>query len=418
MNNFIKNKARREIFDLKAYVPGRPIEEVQRELGLSDIIKMASNENALGPSPMAIEALKANLVGVHFYPDGNCFYLKERLSALYGIDASCLLIGNGSDEMLRLIAETFINSGDEVILAQNTFSEYEFTSTVMGAKCIKVKLKDYRHDLEAMLKAVSEKTKIIYICNPNNPTGTIVQGSEIEAFMQQIPRDVLVIFDEAYSEYSDQDTFKSGLEYVKQMRNVIVLKTFSKIYGLAGLRIGYGLTTEEIADAVKRVSEPFNVNSLGQIAALAALDDHRHVENSLQMNSRGRDYFYDALSEMGLQYVPTQSNFILIDVKQDCQEVSKRMQLNGVIIRPCASFGYHTHIRVTIGTEEQNRRFIAALKKVLRGETYDRGYKRQCFGNDNGYSLQGSTYRRKTAAVAAADLRGHINTAFVYLYRF
>ena len=368
MNNYIKNKARREIFDLKAYVPGRPIEEVQRELGLSDIIKMASNENALGPSPMAIEALKANLVGVHFYPDGNCFYLKERLSALYGIDASCLLIGNGSDEMLRLIAETFINSGDEVILAQNTFSEYEFTSTVMGAKCIKVKLKDYRHDLEAMLKAVSEKTKIIYICNPNNPTGTIVQGSEIEAFMQQIPRDVLVIFDEAYSEYSDQDTFKSGLEYVKQMRNVIVLKTFSKIYGLAGLRIGYGLTTEEIADAVKRVSEPFNVNSLGQIAALAALDDHRHVENSLQMNSRGGDYFYDALSEMGLQYVPTQSNFILIDVKQDCQEVSKRMQLNGVIIRPCASFGYHTHIRVTIGTEEQNRRFIAALKKVLRGD--------------------------------------------------
>ncbi len=368
MNDFIKNKARQEIFDLKAYSPGRPIEDVQRELGLSDIIKMASNENALGPSPIAIEAIKANLDRVHYYPDGNCFYLKEKISALYGIDASCLLIGNGSDELLRLIAETFIDPGDEVIFAQPTFSEYEFTDSVMGAKCIKVKLKNYRHDLEAMLQAVSEKTKIIYVCNPNNPTGTIVKGTEIEAFIKQIPRDVLVIFDEAYCEYADQDKFISGLEYVKQMRNVIVLKTFSKIYGLAGLRVGYGLTTPEIADAVKRVFEPFNVNTLGQVAALAALDDHRHVENSLQMNRRGRDYLYDALTEMGLEYVPTQSNFILIDVKQDCQEVSARMQQNGVIIRPCASFGYDSHIRVTIGTEEQNHRFIAALKKVLQGE--------------------------------------------------
>ncbi|HNX29699.1 MAG TPA: histidinol-phosphate transaminase [Syntrophomonadaceae bacterium] len=367
MDDFIKNKARREIFELKEYVPGKPVEEVERELGISGVIKMASNENPLGASPMAVEAIKANLDRVHYYPDSNCYYLKEKIAASFGIDAASILIGNGSDELLRLIAETFLNRDDEVIIADPTFSEYEFTVSVMGAKCIMVQLKDYSHDLNAILKAVSEKTKIIYLCNPNNPSGTIFEQAAIEAFMQKVPRDILIIFDEAYGEYADKEKFVSGLKYLKQKSNVIILKTFSKIYGLASLRIGYGLTSPEIASAVKRVFEPFNVNMMAQVAALAALDDALHVQKSLQVNSRGKEYLYAAFTAMGLDYVPTQSNFILVDTGRDCREVFESMQQNGVIIRPCDSFGYKNHIRVTIGTDDQNQRFIAALKTVLKG---------------------------------------------------
>ena len=366
MNEFIKKNARREIFALKTYVPGKPIEDVQRELGIFDIIKMASNENPLGPSPLALQAIKDNLERINYYPDGNCYYLKEKLAEIYDSDPSGLLLGNGSDEILRMIAETFINPGDEVVFAQPTFSEYEFTAGVMGARCTRIELKDYHHDLVVMGQAINDKTKIIYICNPNNPTGTLAGRAEIEKFMQQVPRDILIIFDEAYGEYADQDVFVSGREYIKAGRNVMVLKTFSKIYGLAGLRVGYALTTPEIAAAVKRVSEPFNVNLLGQAAALAALDDHHHLQMSREINNQGKAYLYEAFEEMGLDYIPAQSNFILVGMGRDCREVSTRMQQKGIIIRPCDSFGYPEHIRVTIGLPEHNERFIETLKKVLQ----------------------------------------------------
>lgn len=367
MNDFIKAKARQEIFELKTYVPGKPIEEVKRELGREDIVKMASNENPLGASPKAVTAILDNLHRLNYYPDSNCYNLKEKMAVYWGIDAASFLIGNGSDELLRLIAETFINRDDEVIFADPTFAEYEFTAKIMGAKCIKVPLKDFRHDLEAMLAAVTEKTKIIYLCNPNNPTGTIFTRDEIEVFMEKVPQDVLIIFDEAYIEYADKQICLSGIEYLKKHRNVIVLRTFSKIYGLASLRIGYALTTPEIASAVKRVFEPFNVNTLAQVAAIAAIDDYSHVKNSLAANYRGKNYLYTALTEMGLNYVPTEANFIFVDTGQDSREVFNRLLQMGVIIRTGDIFGFPTFIRVTISTHSRNHRFIESLKTVLKG---------------------------------------------------
>ncbi len=365
MSDFIKKQARAEIFDLKPYTPGKPVEEVKRELGLEDIIKMASNENPLGPSPQAIEALRDSLNTIHFYPDSNCFYLKQRLITFLGIQDNQLMIGNGSDELLKLLVETFINRGDEVIFGSPSFSEYEFTATIMGAKCIAVPLIDFKHDLPAMADAITDKTKIIYLCNPNNPTGTAVSREEVDEFMTRVPDDVIVIFDEAYFEYNECSDFPNGLDYLQQGRNVIVSRTFSKIYGLAGLRIGYMVTTPDIVAAVERVTEPFNVNLLAQIAALAALDDNDHVEASQKMNSEGKAYLYTEFDKMGLKYVPTEANFIFVDTGQDCKEVFKKLMLKGVIIRTGDIFGYPTYIRVTVGNSSENQRFIKALQEIL-----------------------------------------------------
>lgn len=367
MNEFIKAKARKEIFELKTYVPGKPVDEVKRELGVKDVVKMASNENPLGTSPRAVAAIKEGLDSLNYYPDSNCYYLKEKMTDFWGIDAASLLIGNGSDELLRLIAETFINPDDEVILAEPFYAMYEFTAKIMGARCITVPLKDFGHDFDAMLAAVTEKTKIIYLCNPTNPTGTACGKDETDAFIKKAGQDILIVFDEAYFEYADKERCVSGVEYLKQYRNIIVLKTFSKIYGLAALRIGYALTTPEIAQAVKRVCEPFNVNTLAQLAAAAAIEDHAHVTNSLAVNNRGKDYLYAAFEEMGLNYVPTEANFIFVDTGQDSREVFNRLLQMGIIIRTGDIFGYPTFIRVTIGAYLENQRFIESLKKVLKG---------------------------------------------------
>lgn len=365
MNNFVEKKARKEIFRLKPYVPGKPIEEVKRELGIEDIIKMASNENPLGPSPLAVEKIKETLDKIHFYPDSNNFYLKKKLAEFNNINEDCIVIGNGSDELLKLLAEAFLTPEDEVIFGDPSFVEYEFTATIMGAKCIPVPLKDFRHDLEAMLDMVTDRTKIVYICNPNNPTGTYSTRKEIENFMSRIREDILVVFDEAYFEYVDAPDYMSGIEYVKAGRNAIVFRTFSKIYGLAGLRVGYGLTTPSIAQAIERVTEPFNVNLLAQVAAEAALDDNEHLEESRQLNLEGKKYLYSEFEKMGLKYVPTQANFIFVDTGKDCREVFRKLLQMGIIIRTGDIFGFPTFIRVTIGTPEENKRFIEGLKKVL-----------------------------------------------------
>lgn len=365
MQDFIKAKARPEIFTLKPYVPGKPIEEVKRELGLEDIIKLASNENPLGSSPLAVKAVQADLGMMHQYPDSNCYNLKVRLAAFSGMDQSGILIGNGSDEILMLLATALLNRGDQIIFAQPTFSEYQFTAKIMGAQCIEVPLKNYTHDLDSIVKAITDRTKIVYICNPNNPTGTIVTGREIERFMACIPEDILVVFDEAYAEYVESEDFVSGLKYVEEGRNAIVLRTFSKIYGLAGLRVGYAFTTPNIARAVEMIKEPFNVNTLAQVAALAALDDEEHVRRSQETNSIGKKYLYSELDKMGLFYVPTEANFILLDTRKNCQEVFQAMLQKGVIIRTGDNFGYPEFIRVTVSCRGDNERFIASLKQVL-----------------------------------------------------
>ncbi len=365
MNRFVESRARSAIFNLKPYVPGKPIDEVKRELGLEDIIKLASNENPLGPSPLAQKAAASIIGQMHIYPDSNSFELKKRLSELFNQPMDTILIGNGSDELLKLIAETFLNPGDEVVLPQPSFSEYQFTATVMDGVCVQVPLRGFALDLPAMLTAINERTKVIYLCNPNNPTGTIVAKEQLDRFMEEVPDYVLVVFDEAYSEYVDSSDFVSGLSYLSSGKNVIVCRTFSKIYGLAALRIGYAFTTPEIASAIERVTEPFNVNSVAQTAALAALDDIEHLQASQALNGKGKQYLYEQLESMGLSYVPTQANFVFLDTGKNCRLVFDKLLQMGVIVRTGNIFGYPTYIRVTIGTAEENTRFINALQTVL-----------------------------------------------------
>ncbi len=361
----IEDIARKTIFDIKPYVPGKPVEEVERELGIKNIIKMASNENPFGPSPKAIEAMKGALERISLYPDGNCFYLKEALAEKICVELDNIIVGNGSDEILKLIAEAFLDPGDEIVIAQPSFSEYEFVGKIMGANCVFVPLKDFTHDLEAMGRAVNERTKIVFICNPNNPTGTIVTKSQVDEFLKQLDPRVLVVFDEAYYEYVDHRGYPESLEYVGEKQNVITLRTFSKVYGIAGQRIGYGVAKPEIISVVNRVREPFNVNTLAQVGALAALEDDQHLKRSFQGNLEGKEYLTRWFEEKGLYHVPTQANFIFLQVGVDCQQVFKKMLGEGVIVRTGDIFGHPDFIRVTIGTMEENERFTRTLEKVL-----------------------------------------------------
>lgn len=365
MDGFIKNRARAAIFAIQDYVPGKPIEEVQRELGLEDIIKLASNENPLGPSPLAKQAVAGAIDDMHYYPDSNCYYLKQKLALKMGVNTDQIMIGNGSDELLKLIAEAFLEPDDEVIIPKPTFSEYEFSARVMGAKCVTVPLKNYVIDLSATLEAITPRTKIIYICNPNNPTGTIVSADAVQDFMDRVPDDIIIVFDEAYMEYNEDPGFSSGLQYVREGRNAVVSRTFSKIYGLAALRIGYAFTTPEIAQAVAKVTEPFNVNALAQYGACAALDDDKHVQASLSLNSAGKKYLYEQLAGLGLEYVPTEANFIFFDTNRSGRLVFEALLRKGVIVRNCDSFGFPSFLRVTVGNDNENRRFISALQQVL-----------------------------------------------------
>ena len=361
----ITELARPNILAIRPYVPGKPIEEVERELGLKDVIKLASNENPVGPSPRAVAAMQAAAEKVNFYPDSNCFYLKEDLAQFLGFEPANLIVGNGSDELLKLIAEAFLKEGEEVIYGVPSFVEYEFVTRVMGGQIIEVPLQNLTYDLPAIAEKITSRTKLIFICNPNNPTGTIVGQKEIQAFMDQVPEDVLVVFDEAYYEYVTDAAFPDSLDYVRQGKRVIVLRTFSKIYGLAGLRIGYGIATPDIIDCLMRVREPFNVNSIAQAGAQAALEDQAWIKKVRDLNTQGRDYWYGELTAMGLEYAPTQGNFIFINLGISGAEVSQRLMKLGVIVRPGHVFGYPDYVRVTIGTPEQNERFIAALRMVL-----------------------------------------------------
>lgn len=359
---------RQALTGIKPYVPGKPIEEVQREFGLTDVIKLASNENPFGPSPAAVEALKNSLTSVNLYPDGSHYQLRQELAEFHGLDADCFIVGNGSDEVLKLLAETFISEGDEGIMADPSFSEYDFAVTLMGGKMVKVPVdENFGLDLQAMAGAINDRTKLIFLCNPNNPTGTIVSGQEIEAFLEKVPENIVVVFDEAYYEYVEDSGYRSGLEFLKEGRkNVIVLRTFSKIYGLSGLRVGYGMAQPDLIQWVNRAREPFNVNSLAQLGARAALKDTEYVTKSGRLNREGREYIYREFQTRGIKYVPSHSNFIFADVGVDSKALFASMLKKGVIIRTGDIFGYPTFIRVTVGTPEENKRFIAALDESLK----------------------------------------------------
>ncbi len=349
---------------LVAYDPGKPIEETARELGLNpeDIIKVASNENPLGPSPKAIEAMKEAAEGVNIYPDGGGYKLRTAIAEKFGLQRENVILGNGSNEIIELIGHGFLNPGDNVIAAEHAFVVYKLMATLFGAETIEVPDPGFVHDLDAMAAAITPQTKKIFIANPNNPTGTLVGQDEIERFMDKVPDHVMVIFDEAYYEFLHEPP--NTLKYVQEGRNVVIMRTFSKIQGLAGLRIGYGLTSPEIAEVLQKCRQPFNTNAIAQAGAIAGLMDDEHQQRTRDLNDEGLAYLQGAFEEMGLEYVPSFANFVLVNVG-DGDAVFDAMLKKGVIIRAMRGYKLPDWVRISIGTMEQNERCIATLKEVL-----------------------------------------------------
>lgn len=354
------------IASLVPYPPGKPIEELERELGIEGSIKLASNENPLGPSKKAIEAISGEgfLGNLHRYPDGSAFYLKNRLAKLHGVVPSSIAIGNGSNEIIELLIRTYLGSGNEAVMGDPSFAVYPLVVQSVGGESVMVPLKGLTHDLKAIREAVTDKTRLIFITNPNNPTGTIVSRDEMTAFLDSLPEGVITVLDEAYFEYVKSDDNPDGIQYVKEGRAVIALRTFSKIYGLAGLRIGYGIAPPEIIDYLERVRQPFNVNSVALAAALAAIDDEAHVSESRRVNSEGIEYLFGELKKLGLESVPTEANFFLVRVG-DGKGVYEGLLKRGVIVRPMAGYGLGEYIRVTVGIRAENERFIKAATEVV-----------------------------------------------------
>lgn len=355
---------RKNISSLYPYIAGKPIEETKRQLGLKDIIKLASNENPLGVSPKALAAIKKNLSRVNRYPDSQSFYLKRKLSLSLKVEPANIVLGNGSDELIDIIIKTFVEDDENIVTSDVTFLEYEIVSRTNNRKVATVPLKYFKYDLGAIRAKIDKKTKLLFISNPNNPTGTYVTRYEIEDFLKEIPDNVLVVLDEAYDTFIDVDDYPFGLKYIND-KNVLVLKTFSKAYGLAGLRIGYAAGKAEFCAAMEKVRQPFNVNLLAQEAALAALDDKEFLKKTRNTILAGKNYLYESLSELGIAYVPSVANFILIDAGKDGVTVFKDMLQRGVIVRDMKQYGLKNFVRVTIGTKKENEKFIKALKKVL-----------------------------------------------------
>lgn len=356
--------ARKNIVDIAPYIAGKPIEETKRQLGLKQVIKLASNENPLGVSPKAQAAIKKFLPGINRYPDSQGFYLKKKMAKSLGVLPSNIVLGNGSDELIDILIKTFVEEDENILTAEKTFLEYGIISKVNNRKITEVPLKYFKYDLQAIKAKIDKKTKIVFIANPNNPTGTYVNRLELEEFLKGLPENLLVVLDEAYDLFVDADDFSKGSGYIND-HNVVVLKTFSKAYGLAGLRIGYAIANNELCSFMEKARQPFNVNSLAQAGALAALDDKDFLKKTRSVVLAGKHYLYERLTRLGLGFVPSVANFILIDVSSDGLGVFKEMLKYGVIVRDMKQYGLKNFIRVTIGTRKENERFIKVLKKVL-----------------------------------------------------
>ena len=360
-----KSLIRKGILDLKHYIPGKPIEEVKRELGLKEVIKLASNETSVGPSPLAVEAIIKEAKNINLYPEGSSRLLREKIAYKLNLNKEMIIVGNGADNIIGLVGMAFINEGDEVIVGEITFPAYETVAKIMGGKIIPVKLKDYTYDLEEIARRINEKTKIIFICNPNNPTGTIVSREEVVSFIEKVPQDVIVVFDEAYYDYVEDKNYPDSFSYVSEGKNIIILRTFSKIAGIAGVRVGYGIARPELIRDLRRVVNPFTTNRLAQVAALASLDDEEHYKKVLKSNQEGKKYLYKELKKLGLFYLPTEANFIFIDLKEDSGPIFEKLLRKGLIVRQGKTWDCPNFIRVTIGTAYENQRFVQALKEVL-----------------------------------------------------
>lgn len=355
---------------LSPYVPGKPVDELARELGLdpASIVKLASNENPLGPAPKALAAIQAELAELTRYPDGNGFELKKQLAERCGVAMNQVTLGNGSNDILDLVARVWLAPGRNAVFSQYAFAVYPIATQAVGAESKVVPALDYGHDLEAMLAAIDANTRVVFIANPNNPTGSWFGAAALESFLSRVPQDVLVVLDEAYIEFcSSDDDLPDGLQYLSRYPNLLVSRTFSKAYGLASLRVGYALSSPQVADALNRVRQPFNVNSLAMVAACAALDDEDYLAESRRINSAGMAQLEAGLRELGLSWIASRGNFICVDFGRDAAPINTGLLQRGVIVRPVGGYGMPNFLRVSIGLPAENQRFLEALAEVLRG---------------------------------------------------
>jgi histidinol-phosphate aminotransferase len=352
---------------LSPYVPGKPVDELARELDLdpASIVKLASNENPLGPSPKVLEAISAELAELTRYPDGNGFALKRQLAAHCGVALNQVTLGNGSNDILELVARAYLAPGLNAVFSEHAFAVYPIATQAVGAQGKAVPAKDYGHDLDGMLAAIDENTRVIFVANPNNPTGTWFGPQALSDFLARVPERVLVVLDEAYIEYAEGDELPDGLEYLSRYPNLLVSRTFSKAYGLAALRVGYGISSAPVADVLNRVRQPFNVNSLALAAACAALSDSEYLADSRRVNDAGMAQLQDGLRAMDLSWIPSRGNFIAVDLGRESMPLYQALLREGVIVRPVANYGMPHHLRVSIGLPEENARFLEALAKVL-----------------------------------------------------
>jgi len=359
--------ARPEIRDLPVYSPGLDIDDVKKRYGVTEVIKLASNENPLGPPAQAVDAMRACLGDVSLYPDGACLNLREKLAGKLGIAPERIIFGNGTDEIIDLIFFAFFNPGDVAIMGDPTFSSYYLSGATVGATIRYEALREHRHELDAMVGLVDERTRAVFVGTPHNPTGTICDKAELERALAGLPEDVLLIWDEAYFEYVDDPDYPDSIAYLESHPNLVVLRTFSKCYGLAGLRIGYGIAHPDAVTYLEKVRPPFNVNRLAQVAAIAALDDEGHVELSRKMNAEGRAYLSDRLGKLGMEPVPSQANFILFKYEGVVDALPQKLLEKGIIVRDGESLGYPGYIRMTVGTPEQNRVVVDFIREFAAG---------------------------------------------------
>ncbi|MGV1100811.1 histidinol-phosphate transaminase [Thiovibrio sp. JS02] len=366
----MKLPIRDNIASLIPYPPGKPLEELEREYGITGSIKLASNENALGPSPKAVAAVADCLGNLHRYPDGSCYYLGQALAEKIGIAQNQLVFGNGSNEIIQLLIAAFLAPGEEVITSHPTFLVYQKAVQAQDGINIVVPLKDMRHDLDAIAAAITEKTRLIFLDNPNNPTGTIFSAADFSTFLAKVPEKVIVALDEAYVDFVDAEKKIDARRYLDHRVPVVALRTFSKAYGLAGLRVGYGMMHPQIADYLHRVRQPFNVNLPGQAGALAALADEAHYQNTLTLTREGIAWLSREVEKLGCKAFPSQTNFFLIDVKGDGKRLYEQMLGKGVIVRPMQAYGFPDYIRITVGTPAENQRFVSALAAALKELRY------------------------------------------------
>jgi histidinol-phosphate aminotransferase len=350
---------------LHPYQPGKPSDELERELGITGIVKLASNENPLGPSPKALEAIRAELDDLCRYPDGNGFVLKSALAKRFNIDAGGITLGNGSNDLLDIIARAYAGPGREVVFSEFAFAVYALSTQAVNATAVVAPAKDWGHDLDAMLSRITDATSLVFIANPNNPTGTVLTESQLRAFMDQVPERVIVVLDEAYTEYSDAGELPDGIVLLPEYKNLIVTRTFSKAWGLAALRVGYAVSNPDISDILNRVRHPFNVNSLALVGAAAALEDEEYLARGREVNAAGMRQLEDAFDRLGLEYIPSKGNFICVDVKRSGVDLFQDLLKQGVIVRPVANYGMPNHIRVSVGLESENAKFIDALELIL-----------------------------------------------------